>query len=238
MSRIWATTLAALTTVAAASALLAVPAHAGKATPPVLAFAASSSPDFGEVAVGEFLDRTFTLTNRGATGSAAINISLTPAGAFTIPAGGDKCTGVALGKKNTCTVTVRYTPAGAGVNDTATLTASAKKPAAPATLTLTGTSPSAEPSPGCVDLATNGYPNQSVEVDLKAGERVTLTATAGEGSFSFVWLGPLPSTEFGESGLAVVPEVAVIVIPEDGRYALIYRAVFGLSLIWSCSAGS
>lgn len=238
MSRIWATTLAVLTTVAA-TALLAVPAHAGKATPPVLAFAASSSPDYGSVGVGESLDRTFTLTNQGSTGSAAIKVTLTPTGAFTIPAGGDKCTGVALGKKNTCTITVRYTPAGADADDTATLTASAKKPADPATLTLAGTSPSSEPSPGCVDLATNGYPNSSVEVDLKAGERVTLTATAGEGSFRIVWFGPLPSPESGESVTAFVPEVAVIVVPEDGRYALlIHQAVFGLSLIWSCSAGS
>lgn len=193
MSRMWTTTLA-LTT-AAASALLVVPAHAGKATPPVLAFTSSPSPDYGEVEVGSYSEQTFTLTNQGTTGSAVIKVSLTPAGTFTIPAGGDTCTGVSLGKKNTCTVTVRYTPAGAGARDTATLTASAKKVANPAVLTLSGTTPNRAPVASDdsyttdedtqLTVAAPGVLSNDADAD---GDPLTVsnadTATAGGGSVS------------------------------------------------------
>ena len=61
--------------------------------------------------MGSSLDRTFTLTSTGTSASAAIKVSLAPSGAFTIPAGGDTCTGVSLGWKKSCTVIMRYTPA-------------------------------------------------------------------------------------------------------------------------------
>jgi hypothetical protein len=109
------------------------------------------------------------LTSTGSTASAAVKVSLTPTGAFTIPAGGDRCTGVALGKKRTCIITVRYTPAGAGANDTATLTASAKKPASPTMLTLTGTSPRGL-SPGCDDIACSSTNYRPRDVVMAAGE--------------------------------------------------------------------
>jgi hypothetical protein len=243
MSRIWPTTLAVLTTIAA-TALLGVPAHAGKATPPVLAFTASPSPDYGEVAVGDSRERTFTLTNTGSTGSAAIKVSLTPTGVFTIPAGGDRCTGVALGKQKTCTVTVRYTPTGAGAADTVTLTASAKKPATPATLTLSGTSPSGL-SAGCADIASNGYLDDYAAIKvLAAGEEVTLTALSGASTSTIEITWATPANELGSTEPVTVGETTTFVVPKDSMYALGLSKSYQSgtqpidSWVWSCSAGS
>ncbi len=215
---------------------LAAPAQAG--TSPVLAFTSSPSPAFGSVAVGSSLDRTFTLTNTGGSASAAITASVAPTGAFTIPTGGNKCTGVSLGPKKTCTITVRYTPAAAGASDSATLTASAKKPTQPAVLTLTGSSPTAL-STGCADIQSNGYADEVPPLELmNAGETVTLTVpgTGGSGSM-FVY--PTDGTPDLQTPRAFYPDVATYTIPTDGFYRWGFSVsadVPPLTWYWSCSA--
>lgn len=173
--RSWLVSLAALF-VALGTALLSAPAQAG--TTAVMVFSSSPSPGFGTVAVGQSPTRTFTLTNTSTSATGAITVTLTPSGSFTIPTGGDKCTGTALGPKKTCTIAARYTPAGAGASDTATLTASAKKPAAQAAvLTLSGSSPAAL-STGCQLVNAEPTSTGFSGVDLNAGEVITLTVPA------------------------------------------------------------
>jgi centrosomal CEP192-like protein len=146
-----------LAVLAVGSVALAVPTWAQAGTPPSLSFLSSPSPAYGSVAVGQSLDRTFTLKNTGGSSTAALQLNLSGATAFTIPAGGDQCSAVALGPKKKCTVTVRYTPASAGASDIAWLSAVSKKPAASAALTLTGESASSWPAPQCWAPTGDGY---------------------------------------------------------------------------------
>ena len=169
----WARTVSAL---AVASAALSLAAPSQAASAPVLQFSASPSASYGSLDVGQSLDQTFTLTNRGGTATASLRVALSASTAFAIPPGGDKCTAVSLGPKKTCTVTVRYTPAAQGANDSATLTASARKPALRAILALSGSSP-LPPLAACQQaLAAAGY---TAPVDPNY-----ILGTAGEDDFS------------------------------------------------------
>jgi hypothetical protein len=78
----------------------------------------------------------FTLANIGGQATGALTGTLTGAAAFTVI--GDTCTGISLTAGGTCTVTVRFAPAGLAT-DTATLTAASANPAVTAADTLTGT---------------------------------------------------------------------------------------------------
>lgn len=146
-----------LTVLGAAVAALAFVAPAGAGSPPVVHFEASPSPSYGSVAVGMSLERTYTLRNTGGTASASLKASVTPSTAFTIPAGGDRCSATSLGPRKACTVTVRYTPAAEGASDTALLRVVAKRGAIDARLTLTGSS-MISPLAACQqELAAAGY---------------------------------------------------------------------------------
>jgi hypothetical protein len=209
---------------AATAVALAAPAHAGSA--PVLQFAGSPSPAYGNVAVGQPSDKTFTVTNMGGTATAALKVTLAPSAAFTIPAGGDKCTAVSLGPKKSCTVTVSYTPAAAGANDSATVTASAKKPALPAIMTLTGTSPTGL-SLGCAAIHDNGYANaQAASGIFKSGEVVTLKLSTPQ-DLSLIaanmdtWTYYFPGLTF--------------TIPEDGAYGWGLTSAPADAWVWDCS---
>lgn len=138
-----------LAVLAVGSVALAAPTRADAGTAPSLSFSASPSPAYGSVAVGQSSAQTFTLNNSGGSSTAALKITLTGASAFTIPAGGDLCSAVALGPKKTCTVTVLYTPTAGAASDSATLSATSKKPAANAQLALTGRSENTWPAPQC-----------------------------------------------------------------------------------------
>ena len=124
----------------AATFVATAPAHATNG--PKLQFQASPSPAFGTVAVGSSTSLTFTLENKGGSSTSAIKVTLTSGNGFTIAPGNDKCTGLALSTKKTCTIRVTYSPAAAGATNTATLTARSAKPiAASVSLNLTGSSP-------------------------------------------------------------------------------------------------
>lgn len=152
--RQWFRVLAVL---AVGGVALAAPTRAEAGTAPSLSFSASPSPAYGSVAVGQSSEQTFTLNNSGGSSTAALKITLTGASAFTIPAGGDLCSALALGPKKTCTVTVRYTPTAGGASDSATLSATSKKPAANAHLALTGRSENTWPAPQCWAPSGVGY---------------------------------------------------------------------------------
>jgi Abnormal spindle-like microcephaly-assoc'd, ASPM-SPD-2-Hydin len=114
---------------------MAAGAASAKADPPVLAFS-QSSHGYGSVTVGKKVSQVFTLTNSGGTASRALTLSLSGPGAFSISS--DRCQGRSLGPGKSCTVAVKFAPAGAGPV-TATLTATGVKRPAAATASLSGT---------------------------------------------------------------------------------------------------
>jgi hypothetical protein len=215
--------------VCVAPILAAAPATASSG--PAIVFAATPSPDFGSVATGQSVDQTFTLKNTGGSATAALKVTLGTDPAFTIPAGGDHCTGVALGPSKTCAVTVRYTPASDGASDAATLSATAKKPPAPAVLNLTGTSPSGL-SEGCQDLNANPFWTSFTDISFNAGEVITLSQTPGAAGGLWRVVPPAPldpvllSVSFG------IPAHYPVSVP--GLYSLTTYADFSK---WSCAAG-
>ena len=99
--------------------LLVLPAGASAKNSPALSF--SPSPfDFGPVTGGSSQSKTLTLRNAGGAASGTLKVSLSRSDAFTITT--DSCTGRSLGPRQSCRVTVRFAPIGAGAA-TATLTA-------------------------------------------------------------------------------------------------------------------
>ena len=106
-----------------------------KAEPPALAFS-QSSPGYGSVTVGKKVSQVFTLTNSGGKASGALKLSVSGSGAFSITS--DRCQGRSLGPGKSCTVAVKFAPAGAGP-ETATLTATGVKRPVAATVSLSGT---------------------------------------------------------------------------------------------------
>src|SRR5215470_17660713 len=98
----------------AASTATAAPAAAGPAAAagsPVLAFTPSPF-GYGQVTVGQTASQKFTLANSGGKASRALSVRLAGSREFTITA--DRCTGISLGPRTRCTVTVKFTPARAG----------------------------------------------------------------------------------------------------------------------------
>jgi hypothetical protein len=236
----------ALPILALAATALAVAPPADAGTPPALSLSATSPVDYGSVAVGESLPRTFTVTNRGGTSTASLKVALTGT-AFTIAAGGDLCTAVALGPKKSCAVTVTYTPAAAGAHDSATLTISSKKPAASASLNLTGVGLGGM-SAGCAALNTGVYDSlRSAILSFSAGEAVTVTPGTGEtGSYGL----DVHGYSFGDGGASVglvahlgpvtSPDSATYTFLSDGTYDLDRTVVAGFDSVdswsWSCVA--
>lgn len=117
--------------IAGAAAVIAGTAAAGASASQTPAPAISWSA--AAVFTTQAPSQTFTLTNTGGSASAALRVILNGQ-AFSIPAGGDTCTGTSLGPGKSCTVTVTYTPSQGG--GTATLTAMGNKTAATDTTTL------------------------------------------------------------------------------------------------------
>jgi virginiamycin B lyase len=114
--------------------LLVLPAGASAKNSPALSF--SPSPfDFGPVTGGSSQSKTLTLRNAGGAASGTLKVSLSRSDAFTITT--DSCTARSLGPRQSCGVTVRFAPIGAGAA-TATLTAIGEN-SAPATDVLSGT---------------------------------------------------------------------------------------------------
>jgi len=123
--------------VVAGAVVVALGSAAGVAAatprPPALAFTPSPF-DYGQVAAGQAASRTFTLANTGGQATGRLQVRLAGSAAFAIT--GDTCHSLAPGK--TCSVTVRFTPAGSGTV-TATFTAAGKKKTVTAADVLTGT---------------------------------------------------------------------------------------------------
>lgn len=149
--------------VAAVVLAVTVPAAVASAAQAPAVSWSQSTYGYGTLNMGGTGSATFILKNLGGSATSALTVTLTGSAAFSIPSGGDGCTGTSLGPGKSCTVTVGYAPASAGQQDTGTLTATAKKITATA-LTLTGASKEATPpitiSPGTslgVDNGINTY---------------------------------------------------------------------------------
>jgi hypothetical protein len=161
-----------------------VPAATLAAAPPLLGWAPTTSPstyDFGSVDVGDSLQRQFTLTNSGGTASAALAIGLTGSAAFDVVA--DGCSGVSVGPRKRCSVTIEYTPTSPGASATASLAAVGRKPDASATLSLRGTAGDADAFDGNVSPVVDAAGAVSREIGPDGGAitaaGITLTIPAG-----------------------------------------------------------
>ena len=150
--------------------------------------------DFGAVAVGKTAGPvTLVLSNAGTLPGGAVDLALSPPGAFVLSA--DGCSGQALAPGASCTVDVSYSPTAAG-QATATLTASAN-PGRSASVTLsglggygvtvmkqgtgTGTVALADGTPFCPESCT------SATAVFVAGSTVTLVGTPGASSALRGW---------------------------------------------------
>lgn len=220
--------LLTLATVAAVAALTLVPGTSAEAAlPPALAFDATPSPAFGDVAPGDSVEKQFRLRNNGGASSAALTVSVTGDG-YSIPAGGDLCTGVALGPKKTCTVTVRFAPTSEAASLPGRLTASAKKPTRPASLDLTGSS-TAPSSPGCA--AINASPGSGFfdDLQLDAGDTIHVVVTSGY----LVYV--LSNDTVNENDLVDINAPASVSVPADGVYDFtIVEGAAGTTWTLSC----
>jgi hypothetical protein len=128
------------------------------------------------VTPGQTVSQTFTLTNSGGSATGMLSVSLSGSLAFSITS--DGCTGTALGKGRSCTVTVQYAPTTAGQSDSATLTASGRRPPASASITLTGSggAPDLSLSPGVfLGTSSNGAKNYSYDFGPGGGSGTTFT---------------------------------------------------------------
>jgi hypothetical protein len=121
--------------VAGAGPAAAAPLRAGRPPAPVLRFRPAPY-DYGPVSDGQAATQTFTLANSGRKAAGPLRVRLTGTAAFTIT--GDHCRGTHLRPAGTCTIRVRFAPAGAG-QQAATLTAASQGHHASASDALTGT---------------------------------------------------------------------------------------------------
>jgi len=96
----------------AALVLLAVAGqHAGGAPMPAMLGWSPTTPDgfdYGRVNGCHAASQVFTLTNSGGLASGTLTIDLSTSAAFSVTA--DSCTGRSLGPRETCSVTVDYSP--------------------------------------------------------------------------------------------------------------------------------
>jgi hypothetical protein len=168
----------------------------------------------------------------------ALSVAVLPTGSgFVIPAGGDTCTGVALGPKKSCTIAVTYAPAAEGATDTARLAVTAKKAVATTSLSLTGTSPQGL-SAGCADLAANGYRDSAPPPETMApGDVIVLTPLSEPGVMRLAWSHGF----FGGIASAIAPDSVRFYVEEGDVYHLSPLVAAGEAIdswIWSCTAGS
>jgi hypothetical protein len=164
--------------VAATGALLAVGSAQAASSGPALAWSGTSN--FGTIdgVGGQTASQTFTLTNSGgsATGTLVVALTNTSGAAFSITR--DSCTGLSLGPKKSCKVTVEYAPTTSGESDSTTLTATGEH--ANASITLTGKSgtPDLTLSPGTrLNDSANGDKNYFFDFGAVASTTQTFTVT-------------------------------------------------------------
>jgi hypothetical protein len=191
--------------------------------PPALAWSPTTSGtyDFGIVdgVGGKTPTQTFTLTNSGgsSTGTLApVALTNTSGTAFSITS--DRCSGLSLGPRKSCQVTVEYAPTTSGESDIATLTATGEHAAASITLTGQGGTPDLTLSPGTITVPPSyyGYGTKNYNYDfghVSSGMTQTFTVTnSGTGSSNILQLaGLLPNTGFTlsndhTSGSRVAPD--------------------------------
>jgi hypothetical protein len=104
------------------------------------ALLSENSESYGTVAVGQTAAKTVTVTNSGqmplVLGQATV--AGTDAGAFSIVAAQDSCSGQTVAAGGTCTIGVAFSPTSAGAQS-ASLSVPSNDPASPATVALSGT---------------------------------------------------------------------------------------------------
>jgi hypothetical protein len=193
---------------AAAMGMLVAGTSAQAAATPVLAWSPTTSGgtyDFGTIdgVGGKTATQTFTLTNSGrsATGTlAAVALTNTSGTAFSITS--DGCSGLSLGPRKFCQVTVEYAPTTSGESDSATLTAIGERASASITLTGQGGTADLTLSPGNLtgtdSNGTNDYNYDFGQVGSGISDTYTFTVTnSGTGTSSTLQLaGLLPNTGF------------------------------------------
>ena len=173
-----------------------VPAAGLAGSGPSIAFTPTTSPGvfgYGFVSSGSAVSQTFVLANSGDSSSAALKVGLSGSGSFTKTADGCTANHDVHGRdhvrsrerwserrrdldRETCTVTVTYTPASAGANDSATLTAIGKK--ASTAITLTGFS-------GCIANRTSGLSYttlQAADTAASPGDTLAVYGTCQGGA--------------------------------------------------------
>jgi hypothetical protein len=192
---------------AAAMGMLVAGTSAQAAATPVLAWSPTTSGgtyDFGTIdgVGGKTATQTFTLTNSGrsATGTlAAVALTNTSGTAFSITS--DGCSGLSLGPKKFCQVTVEYAPTTSGESDSATLTAIGEHASASITLTGQGGTADLTLSPGTLtgtdSNGTNDYNYDFGPVGSGISDTQTFTVTnSGTGTSSTLQLAGCCTTGF------------------------------------------
>jgi hypothetical protein len=168
------------------------------------------------VADGSTTPQTFTLANSGGSASAALTVTITGP-AFTLLA--DTCTGISLGPRKSCTVTVDYTPDAGGGTDAGTLTAVGVKTAAVASLKLSGTVPDivSMTSPGNQTSTVGG--TVSLQMTATDSARVqTLPAWSAHGLPDGLAISPLTGLISGSPTAAGSFIVEVVAIDNAGGW--------------------
>jgi hypothetical protein len=154
------------------------------------------------------------LANSGGSASAALTVTITGP-AFTLLA--DTCTGISLGPRKSCTVTVDYTPGAGGGTDAGTLTAVGVKTAAVASLKLSGTVPDivSMTSPGNQTSTVGG--TVSLQMTATDSARVqTLPAWSAHGLPDGLAISPLTGLISGSPTAAGSFIVEVVAIDNAG----------------------
>src|SRR5262245_47308574 len=156
-------------------------ASAGGTT--VLSWSPTTSPgtyNFGTVNAGQKVSQAFTLTNSGKV-SGTLTVTLAGSSAFTRTA--DTCTGISLGTRKSCRVTLQFGPTTPGQTDSATLTATGKT--GTTGLTLAGASPKASPA-----LATSPSAGGSVGSTTVTDTAALSNGVNPTGTIEFKLYGP------------------------------------------------
>jgi hypothetical protein len=176
-----------------------------------------TSYDFGTVdgVGGQTATQTLTLTNSGksATGTlAAVALTNTSGAAFSITS--DGCSGLSLGPKKFCQVTVEYAPTTNGESDSATLTATGEHDSASLPLTGQGGTADITISPGTLtgtdSNGTNDYGYDFGQVGSSSVTRTFTVTNSGTGTSNTLQLAPCCNTGFAlsndqVSGLTLAP---------------------------------
>jgi hypothetical protein len=176
-----------------------------------------TSYDFGTIdgVGGQTATQTFTLANSGksATGTLEpVALTNTSGTAFTITS--DGCSGLSLGPKKFCQVTIEYGPATNGERDSATLTATGEHDSASLPLTGQGGTADITLSPGTFtgtdSNGTNDYGNDFGLVGSSSVMRTFTVTNSGTGTSNTLQLAPCCTSGFTmsndqTSGLTLAP---------------------------------